>query len=119
MGESLWDIPLDDSGYAGIGEWLAPPGLVWYRIDRNILVTGSTVMLYRNKWLPVHEIAIFPLYKGSHTPSTVQHFVTYSGTLEVGGYTFRDLLESHDPAYHKWWSTFTDRELSEVIRSRV
>ena len=119
MGDSIWDISLEDSGYAGVGEWIAPPGLAWYRIDRNILVTGSTVMLYKKKWLPVHEIGCFPVYHGSDTPSTVQHVVTYSGTFQVGGYTFRDLLESHDSAYHKLWSTFTERELPEVIHSLV
>lgn len=85
--------PLD---VIGIGEWLPTPQTTWYVVDQDTLVTSSTVVYANEKWVPVCESGLFPIYKGDNRPPIVYSAASLTNTLDVGGKKFRDMLEAEE-----------------------
>ena len=69
----------------------------------KIIVTGSLIIYENDKWLPVYQSFQFKEVnkKMDESVNYIYNWVTETGTIHLGDFMTRDLLEIHDVSYHK------------------
>lgn len=92
---------ISNNTFIGIGKWLSTNDTIWYKhIKTGLLLTGSSIILEENKWIPVYTSRFFR--KSNKTCKIIYNWTTPNNIIQFGNMKIRDLLGINSPYYHQY-----------------